>query len=470
MRLIRDGINLTDTQVRTKEWMLNNEKRIQCGALAHSVGIGKTLCALSLTCTDAKTHDNPGTKDLYITPPGLLQQWKFEMERLTLLKGEIFWKYNELTLQRLIDSDCDIIYVSYYLFLSVPDDSILLTHQWNRVFADEAHILRNPLTLISQKLMLLHSKYRWAISGTFLINTPLDLFGICKFLRCAGHQSKRHFEKELRTGRLVKTVMIQSTPEDIQSLELKEKIETIQLIEMTPEEYDLYNGIKRDARRKMINGKKKEAPKILELINSLRLAASDISLVQGLQLPAQQKCSSQVKELLKLVIKIRRETPQEKILIFSSLLSVINNYKEWLQKIGQRVLIYTGNISRTEREEIIEAFKSDTTNKYPILILGIMCANSGLNLQCATHVFMIGSFWNRPLEAQCCARAYRKGQQKPVYVYYLICKNTIDEKIYKMATKKDKAIQKLLSKGVVDQKVASSLSVNEMKELLDINA
>ncbi len=524
--LIRDGITLSQTQTNTVEWMQRNEKKFQCGALAHTVGVGKSMCAFSLTCTDANLKKQNGrgkNKDLYIVPPGLRSQWKEEMERLTHLKGEILWKYDEQYLLSLIESDCDVIITSYYLFLSpgINNSSLIMTHPFHRVFADEAHLLRNPQTLISQKLQKLTAVYRWAISGTFIINTPNDLFGLASFLKCEGYQSKKHFEKELKSGRLVKNILIQSTAEDIASLNLKDKIVSIESIEMTEKEMDVYNQIKRDAKKngKIISKSKVKAQlaktkaaklnfnvngtessklnqeeiidggqvhssqlppqssqedstrnkSMMEIINQLRLASSDLTLVPNYSLPDGQVCSSQVKHLLKLVMKIRKGNPKEKILIFSSMLPVIDNYKMWLEKLGQRVLYYTGKLNPNERDEIIDAFKSDTENQYPILILGIMCANSGLNLQVATRV-IIFPFWNEPLLNQCVARAFRKGQKETVYVYYLLCKNTIEEKIYKMALKKDRLNQKVLTKSTSASTTSNNaLSVSEMKELLDIN-
>lgn len=469
MSLIRKEIILSQTQINTVKWMVENEKKIQCGALALKVGLGKSLCALALTCTDIRSKstntDNNSSKpkDLYIVPPGLRTQWKEEMEKLTFLKGSILWSPQESDIINLIENDDDIVFVSYYLFLSLSDENPLITTKWNRIFADEAHFLRNPETLISKKLQLLTSKYRWAISGTFLVNTPIDLFGICKFLRCEGWQSKKHFEKELRSGRLIKSILIQSTKEDVESLQLKDKLTFIEHVVMTNEEMIAYNEIKRN-RRKKINGKPKS---MLQTINELRTAASDLSLIPTIGLPSTQTCSSQIKHLLQLVMKIRKENPNEKILIFSSMLNIIHNYKLWLEKLGQKVLYYTGEVSRKERDEIIDAFKNDDQNKFPILILGVMCANSGLNLQVATRVIIL-PFWTQSLLTQCEARAYRKGQTQTVYVYYLICKGTIDEKIYKMGLKKEKINQKTLSKGSSDLQASSSLTASEMKTLLDL--
>lgn len=468
---LRESVTLSDTQVRTVEWALENEKRIGCGAIGHKPGLGKTAIALALTCSDSTQRDS-NQKDLYVLPPSLLSQWKFETEKLTTLTCAIYGKNSDEQLQSILDTTVDIVLVSYYTLLYAEDTSLIFTTQWNRIIADEAHQIRNPETKVNKKMQLLQSAYRWVLSGTFLINSPQDMYGICKFLKCDGHSSKVAFERALRSGRLVKNILIQSNTQDLQSLQLKEKIVITETVVMTPDEEKIYRNIKLNARKQaMIQAAKKKSsgPQMLELINHLRVAACDVSLVPNTSLPESQKCGSKIKHLLKLVLDIRRQNPREKIIIFSNFLNVIEKYRYWLTTLKQKVLVYTGEVSRSERDAIVDAFVNDAQNRYPIMILGFKAGNAGINLQCATRVIFSEPFWNAAIEEQAEARAYRKGQSNPVYIYRLLTKNSIDERILKLANKKAKAIKRTLGNTLMSSSNSNTgITTSDMQDILEI--
>ena len=119
---------------------------------------------------------------------------------------------------------------------------------------------------------------------------------------------------------------------------------------------------------------------------------------------------------------------------------------------------------------MIEYFKQTPASKSRVLILGFKCGNAGINLQCATHVILNEPFWNQSLEQQAIARAYRKGQTEKVYAYRMLTKSSIDERIRKVAARKQERINAVLSGKTVTSAAATQaldkISTQEMEYLL----
>ena len=71
--------------------------------------------------------------------------------------------------------------------------------------------------------------------------------------------------------------------------------------------------------------------------------------------------------------------------------------------------------------------------------------NSGFTLTEANYVFLIDPWWNRQVENQAIDRVYRIGQNKNVFAYRMICRDTIEEKIIQLQTKKLQLSEELIS-------------------------
>ena len=485
--MLKQGIKLTEAQERTRTWALRTEQTIGCGAIGARVGVGKTLMALSLTMHDA--FSRPKERDLYVVPPTLQDQWIVEAERLTTLKAVLCPRYIDdlLFAQLYARSDIHMIVLSYKTLLRAPPTSIIFKIKWKRIIADEAHCMSNAQSQTTQKALLLEAHFRWAVSGTLMTNQPKDLYGISLFLRYIS--SYPAFQKALATGRLMREMVTQSTKEDIAKLELKNLISKDIIVEMLPKEKLLYDHMRRSIKRTMItrksDGMKRLQAGVFELLNRLRTAASNIHLttdprnwaspsVEGgpeVHLAMMQKKGSKTLRVLEVISDIRERYPNAKILLFSNFLSIIDNYQE---EISRRFpndgppIVYNGKVPRQKRHQLVEFFKTSTAKECRVMILGFKCGNAGINLQCATHVILNEPFWNQSLEQQAIARAYRKGQTEDVYAYRMLTKDTIDQRILRIAARKQQQIDTVLAgKPASATQAADKLSTAEMDYLLE---
>jgi SNF2 family DNA or RNA helicase len=95
--------------------------------------------------------------------------------------------------------------------------------------------------------------------------------------------------------------------------------------------------------------------------------------------------------------------------------------------VHYRPLLYTGDLSLEQREQVIHAFKDDTSHS--VLVLSLRAGGVGLNLQDASYVFHFDRWWNPSVERQAEDRSHRLGQAYPVNVYTYTCEHTVEERI-----------------------------------------
>ena len=116
--------------------------------------------------------------------------------------------------------------------------------------------------------------------------------------------------------------------------------------------------------------------------------------------------------------------------------------------------------STQNRQELVETFQSE--NGPPIFLSSLRAGGTGLNLTQADHVFLMDPWWNPAVEDQAADRAHRIGQDKPVFVYRIIAKNTVEGKILELQKKK----RKIAEIALLDTGAATSITKEELLLLL----
>ena len=125
----------------------------------------------------------------------------------------------------------------------------------------------------------------------------------------------------------------------------------------------------------------------------------------------------------------------EKVLIFSQYTQMIEMLEELIKKEFSTIpLVLRGNMSKKQRDDVVDKFQTD--NRYKIFILSLKTGGIGLNLTAANHVIHYDLWFNPAVENQATDRAYRINQTKNVTVHRLITKNSFEEKIDEMIKSK----------------------------------
>ena len=149
-----------------------------------------------------------------------------------------------------------------------------------------------------------------------------------------------------------------------------------------------------------------------------------------------------------------------KILLFSSFTSMLDIIAEHLKAMRIETLMLTGKTPAAKRGALIENFQ---TNEIPVFLISLKAGGAGINLTAADTVIHFDPWWNPAAEAQASDRAHRIGQDKNVFVYKLITKGTVEQRIQKMQKHKD-----ALAKSIFDGQgnISSVLNDSHWQEFL----
>jgi SNF2 family DNA or RNA helicase len=228
--------------------------------------------------------------------------------------------------------------------------------------------------------------------------------------------------------------------------ELPEKTEAIRWIDFEPQQADVYESLRtaiHDDVRKAIDkkGLKQSTIHILDALLKLRQVCCDPRLVklpdvtQTITAPS-AKLDWLVEHVPILVEEGRR------VLIFSQFTSMLAIIEAQINEAGIETVILTGDTK--DRDTPIARFQA---GEVPVFLLSLKAGGVGLNLTAADTVIHYDPWWNPAVEAQATARAHRIGQDKPVFVYKLIARGTLEERMLKLIERKQQLAEALLAGG-----------------------
>ncbi len=313
---------------------------------------------------------------------------------------------------------------------------------------DEIHKCKNPASQQGKGILKVLPETRIAMTGTPLMNTPLDLFIVLKWLgfeRHSFYQFKKYYcvmggfggyeivgyrnLGELQEN--LDSLMIRRLKKD--ALDLPDKLYTTEYVEMNTKQTRIYNEVKAEIKEQIDKIKISNNP-LAQLIR-LRQATGYTGIL-----------SSQIQESAKLdrLEEIIEELVDnnEKAIIFSNWTSMTNPTYERLKRFNPAII--TGETIDRETEK--DRFMNDNNCKVIIGTLGAM--GTGLTLTAASTVIFLDSPWNRANKEQAEDRAHRIGTKSNVNIITLVCKDTIDERIEDLVMQKGKMADALVDDQV----------------------
>lgn len=324
---------------------------------------------------------------------------------------------------------------------------------------DECHKSKDPTSLQSRAMLLLSASYMSAMSGTPLMNNPLDLYFPIHWLGYEQHslyQFKQHYctfggwggsqvvgYKNLEEIRaLMEKIMIRRLKSEV--LDLPEKIRKIEYVDMTSKQNqiykEVYNGVMSDLQ------KIKFSNNPLSMMIRLRQATGWTGIISD-----KVQESAKMDRMIELVQEI--VASGQKAIIFSNWESMTEIAREKLKSYNPAYI--TGATKADERMKEVDRFQIDDKCKVIIGTIGAM--GTGLTLTAAQNVIFLDSPWNMALKAQAEDRAHRIGTKGTVNIITLVCKNTIDERIEELVEKKGQ---------IADALVDGKASVDDINFLL----
>jgi SNF2 family DNA or RNA helicase len=372
---------------------------------------------------------------------------------------------------------------------SVYGQKLLFDFPWQRIFCDESQKFANYKTKIYKAVMSIYGKYKFCLTGTPIKNYDTDIWSQMRFI---GYQTIKNARRWSRSSFIrdhLDRYIFFRDHEQI-NLVLPEKREETFEIEMSEHQKQVYKN--------MLIQMKKEYAKMLEktvsfasvlaLFTRLRQTAIAPYLIlpknNETKFPYSDKImdalgcdqiekwikdplgsagidSPKIKQIVDIVSKVTG-----KILIFSmftSCLSLIEKAIE-IDLPETASLFLDGKVQGEQRLKIIEEASTDSSIK--VLFVQYKVGGEGLNLQAFNHVICIEPWWNDSTHSQAIARAHRRGQDKPVYVYWILSKNTIERPILNLCENK-KALAKSYTHNEYYNPKSTGLTKWELERLIN---
>ena len=437
------------------KWLKTLEKYSFGGILADDMGLGKTLQIIASINND---YDNKPS--LIICPTSLTYNWQTEIDKWApnmkriIINGPASNRYNIIN----NISDEKIIYITSYD--SLRRDVDFYTNTFRYIILDEAQYIKNFFTQKAQAVKSLNSDFKFALTGTPIENSLLDLWSIFDFLMPDYLEPYQTFKVKYTTSvederlenlsKKVKPFILRRTKKDVLT-ELPDKFEIIRVAQMKPEQRKIYEAFLLKAREAII--KCDNTISILSLLTRLRQLCVDPKLFLNDYLGGSCKIDLCLEIVNEAIINDHR------ILIFSQFKSLFPIIEERLKEKNINFLKLTGDTPSNERLELVNTFNNNENIK--VFLISLKAGGTGLNLVGADTVIHFDPWWNVAAENQATDRAHRIGQKKIVQVNKLICENSIEQKVIELQNSK-----KELSDKIVNEDSLNKLTEADIKYLL----
>lgn len=431
--------SLRDYQQKGLNWLQFLFRYQFGGILADDMGLGKTLQTLAFI-QKLKSGRKLKNVALIVAPTSVLWNWASECERFTPnLSYMVFHGSDRFESSERLQ-EVDLIITSYAL--AHRDCERFKSMELTLIVLDEAQNIKNASAKRTQAVKTIPAQMKLALTGTPLENNLGELWSIMDFALPGLLGSRDQFRQRFRLpierfgqpevnqilSQKIAPFMLRRTKELV-AKELPPKTEIIQKVHLLPEQRNLYEGVRISMEqkvRKLIQekGAARSHIEFLDALLKLRqtcIAPQIVKLSQAKQVNDSAKLEWLAETLPELV------NEGKKVLVFSQFTQVLRLIESLLEKAKIPWVKLTGQTRR--RQEAIDQFQQ---GEVPIFLISLKAGGAGLNLTAADTVIHVDPWWNPAVENQATDRAYRIGQDKPVFVYKLVAENTVEEKIQQM--------------------------------------
>ncbi|MEO8704626.1 MAG: DEAD/DEAH box helicase [Kofleriaceae bacterium] len=456
---------LRDYQIEGHAWMSRVAAWGAGACLADDMGLGKTMQAIAVLLDRAK--HGPA---FVLAPTSVTFNWIDELRRFAPSLRPVL--YNEQAdragalagLQKR-----DVLIASYGLLVNDIDQ--LAATKFATLVIDEAQALKNPTTQRAKAARRLVADFRLALSGTPFENHLGELWSLFAIvfpgLLGSWEQFRDRFavpiekygdpQARAALARVLRPFLLRRTKQEV-ARELPARTEIQVPVALSEEEQALYEDARLAALAELATKGKglrdqQRRFQVLAALTRLRLLASHPRLYD----PSSTLVSSKLRRAIELLEELREEG--HRALVFSQFTSHLALVREALDAAGFRYLYLDGSTPAGERARLVRRFQA---GEGELFLISLKAGGQGINLTGADYILHLDPWWNPAVEDQATDRAHRIGQTKPVTVYRLISRATIEERI--VALHADK---RALVAGILEgSDVAARLTTKDLLTLL----
>ena len=449
-------------QIEGFKWLARLSNLGFGACLADDMGLGKTVQTIALLLEQAVQG-----ACLVVAPASVCYVWQEECQKFAPSLNCIILGSNNREEQIASLAKMDILICSYGLLYQVGE--LLTNKQFQVVVLDEAQAIKNN-TKRFKIITELQAVNRIALSGTPIENRTEELWNLFEFLNPGFLGSRQSFQekytKPIERGtdivarntlkRLIQPFILRRMKSKVLD-ELPSKTEQTIFIEPSDEEKNFYEALRRESLARISSISDADSAKkrfsILAEITKLRRACCDCSLINNdIEIP-----NSKLEAFDEIVQELKENN--HRALVFSQYVDYLTIVRKRLEQQQISYQYLDGSTTQKQRKASVEAFQGGEGD---LFLLSLKAGGVGLNLTAADYVIHLDPWWNPAVEDQASDRAHRLGQTRPVTVYRLVMKHSIEEKILKMHHDKRELAIGLLD----DSEKSASLTEVDLLELI----
>ncbi|MDR2706254.1 MAG: DEAD/DEAH box helicase [Planctomycetaceae bacterium] len=455
--------------------------------LADDMGLGKTIQALALLLL----RKNEGAA-LVVAPTSVCENWEREtarfapilnIKRIQAQTGASTDDYKEERAKMIKNATKGDVIVTNYSLMQIEQEH-LKAKKFATIILDEAQAIKNADTARTQTAFSLSGDFRVVMTGTPIENHLGEFWSLFNFINPGFLGTRQEFERRYISvasntnsssnreeqqhdfarqylKSLVRPFILRRTKSEVLS-ELPPKTEIRLDVELSKEEALLYETVRQEALRKIENAKADNVGtqhlKVLAELMRLRRTCCHSELVLPKDSGKKIPCSK-----LDLLEDVVREmlANNHKALVFSQFVDYLKLIAARLDEMNVTYQYLDGSMTQAKRQKAIDAFQGGESD---LFLISLKAGGSGLNLTAADYVIHMDPWWNPAVENQATDRAHRIGQQRPVTIYRMITKGTIEEKIVELHQQKEALAQEILDGTDTPTKFSLEQLMNILKQ------
>ena len=399
------------------------------GILADEMGLGKTLQIISVLSSEEKRSVVPS---LIVAPTTLLENWRRELKKFAPQITTTIHHGSQRTGFPIELGSKDVVITSYDTV--IRDGSLFSQIDWNLVVCDEAQAIKNPATKRAKSVKKIPRKAGFAVTGTPIENRLTDLWSIMDFSVPGFLGSQSEFEKlyenqfdgAFRLESLISPLILRRSVAEV-AKDLPAKIIIQQILELSSREIEQYEQIREDTIREFASNSS------LVVLVRLRIFCTHPFLIEDKLGCDPALYSNKYARLVEIAEEIVANGA--KMLVFTSYNKMNDIIRDdFVNRFGIYTNSIDGRTPTVDRQNIVDEFS--LYKGAAVLVLNPVAAGAGLNITAANHVIHYNPEWNPAKEDQASARAYRRGQDRPVTIHRLLYADTVEEIIDDRLTRK----------------------------------
>ncbi len=406
--------------------------------IGDEMGLGKTIQALGLVNLDPSIQ-----RVLVIVPASLKLNWQREAKKW-LTRGQVI---AVAASKYAFPTQADVVIINYDILKKFENE--LNAREWDLVVMDECHYIKNPKAQRSQRAMKIPARKRLMLTGTPIVNRPIELWNLLKLLDPARWTNFMAFAKRycdakhngwgwdfsgasnldelhnilrstVMVRRLKEQVLAELPPKQRQVVEIPTNGST-KIVNAQLESYERIEQLKAELAEAMIEAELTDDREGFTRV--VRQISNDIEIEFENMSAARKAVAVAKAKMLKDYLSDLLEAGQ-KIVVFAHHHEVID---QCMDIFGDAAVKLDGRMTAEAKQESVDRFQNDENVK--IFVGSIMAAGVGITLTAASQVVFLELDWVPGNMQQAEDRCHRIGQTQSVNIQYLVFENSVDSKM-----------------------------------------